>query len=353
MVQHVLLSRSRRRSRRRRAVLAAGARVRRHARPRAVAPTPRVRGRRPAHPAVGCSGSAVALVAHVAARRALAPPRRSTTPRCATTRCTRLEHVCFVAHRRRVLVDGARRRPSVATRRSACSRSSWPRCPPPRSGLLMTLAAHALVPGLPARLARRVAAGPAGRRRRHVGLRRRRRAGRSARRSSSRGSRASTAPTGSRHGASGPGTVARVGARGDPAARSAGSTNGSASSRFTRESAQQGVPGPLVVHARRDRALLLRHPGPHRHRTSRFFFDPSVRPVVYHGSYAPLDGVAHVGGVRVDHPPQLRRPRRARRCARSTTGRRCCSSPRSWPTCAASSSPARSASHARSTGSSA
>ena len=77
-----------------------------------------------------------------------------------------------------------------------------------------------------------------------------------------------------------------------------------------------------------------------------FFYEASTREVVYNGSYLPLKGIEM----------SRRTPRRwtsastsaaVCSCGRSTTGRPCCSWRRSWCTCSACSSPARSASRAR------
>ena len=83
------------------------------------------------------------------------------------------------------------------------------------------------------------------------------------------------------------------------------------------------------------------------------FFKPSMTEVVYDGSYVPLQRRADVRGLRVDAGHQLRRARRAADAADPPLGRAALRR-RAWScTCCASSSPARSASRARSTGSSA
>ncbi len=56
------------------------------------------------------------------------------------------------------------------------------------------------------------------------------------------------------------------------------------------------------------------------------WFKPSMSEVVYHGSYAKLDGVNMSEAYDSTLQHQLRRPRRPARCGRSTTGRPCCSS---------------------------
>ena len=114
----------------------------------------------------------------------------------------------------------------------------------------------------------------------------------------------------------------------------------------------QDLPRPLVVHARRGRALQL-----HRHPALGNVPDVLLRGVDGRGPLRGLlraaQGHRDVGGYRVDARHLLRHPRRPARCARSTTGRRCCSWPPSACTCSACSSRARSASRASSTGSSA
>src|SRR5215469_16762318 len=81
------------------------------------------------------------------------------------------------------------------------------------------------------------------------------------------------------------------------------------------------------------------------------FFQPSMTDVVYHGSYTPLDGVhmseAYASTLNISFDV-----RGGCSCARSTTGRRSCSWPRSCATCCGCSSPGLSASRASSTGSS-
>ena len=120
------------------------------------------------------------------------------------------------------------------------------------------------------------------------------------------------------------------------------------------QGARQGVPRPLVVHARRDRPLLLRRARAHRRLPHVLLRRRAHKTVVYHGSYRPAatactcreayESTVHLSfDVRaglvmrqIHHWAALRLRRRDRRC-----------------TCAASSSPARSGGRARSTGSSA
>jgi ubiquinol-cytochrome c reductase iron-sulfur subunit len=76
--------------------------------------------------------------------------------------------------------------------------------------------------------------------------------------------------------------------------------------------ARQDLPRPLVVPARGDRPLLLRHPPGHR-RLPVALLRPLVgHEVVYHGVYKPLDGKSHVGRLRLVDRPLLRRPQRSR-----------------------------------------
>ena len=81
-----------------------------------------------------------------------------------------------------------------------------------------------------------------------------------------------------------------------------------------------------------------------------FFFDASMREVVYEGSLRAAARRGDVGGLRLDAGRCPSTSAAACSCASSTTGRRCCSSRRSSCTCCASSSPARSAGRARPTG---
>lgn len=79
------------------------------------------------------------------------------------------------------------------------------------------------------------------------------------------------------------------------------------------------------------------------------FFDPSMAHVTYDGVYQPLRGV---GMSRAYETALDISFGFAAACSsdRSTTGRRCCSPPRSWCTWPASSSPGRSAAPAKPTG---
>ena len=113
---------------------------------------------------------------------------------------------------------------------------------------------------------------------------------------------------------------------------------------------QQGLPDALVVHARRGRALQL-----HRAAALRHLPGAVLRPVDGRGR---LRRAVRQPARRARCPAPTRarwrsRSRSAAGCssARCTTGRRCCSSPRCSPTCSARSSPARSASRVRRTGS--
>ena len=61
----------------------------------------------------------------------------------------------------------------------------------------------------------------------------------------------------------------------------------------------QDLPGPLVLHARRDRLysfIILILTGVYL----TLFFQPAMNEVVYHGRYVPLQGVSDVRGVRLD-----------------------------------------------------
>ena len=115
--------------------------------------------------------------------------------------------------------------------------------------------------------------------------------------------------------------------------------------------AQQGLPRPLVVHARRARPVLLRRPrrSPASYLTFFFHAEPERRRL-------PRAATRRCGactmsrGLPVGASTSASTCGPGSSCARSTTGPRCCSSPRSSCTCAASSSPARSAGRARSTG---
>ncbi len=53
---------------------------------------------------------------------------------------------------------------------------------------------------------------------------------------------------------------------------------------------EQGLPGPLVVHAGRDRALHVHHPAADRHLPVVLLRRPRSREVVYDGSYVPAQG---------------------------------------------------------------
>ena len=90
---------------------------------------------------------------------------------------------------------------------------------------------------------------------------------------------------------------------------------------------EQGVPRPLVVHARRARPLLLRRSWSLTGIYLTFFFAPEHDEVVYDGSYAPLQGVEMSAGLRVRARASASTCGPAWSCARSTTGPRCCSSP--------------------------
>ncbi len=80
------------------------------------------------------------------------------------------------------------------------------------------------------------------------------------------------------------------------------------------------------------------------------FFDPSMAEVTYNGVYQPLRGVEMSKAYRVRRSTSASRCAAGCSCARSTTGRHCCSPRRSWCTWPASSSPARSAGRAKPTG---
>ncbi len=77
----------------------------------------------------------------------------------------------------------------------------------------------------------------------------------------------------------------------------------------SQEADPQGLPRPLVVHARRDRAVELRRPAAHRHVP-----DPLVQAEHGRGHLRrllrPAPRPAHVGGLRLDAGHLLRRPRR-------------------------------------------
>ncbi len=91
---------------------------------------------------------------------------------------------------------------------------------------------------------------------------------------------------------------------------------------------EQGLPRPLVVHARRDRAVLV-----HRRPADRRVPHAVVQPVDDRGRVRrllrPAQGRQDERVVRLGAAHLVRRPRRACCCARSTTGRRCSSWPRS------------------------
>ena len=119
-----------------------------------------------------------------------------------------------------------------------------------------------------------------------------------------------------------------------------------------RRAAEQGLPGPLVVPARRDRAVLV-----HRAAADRRVPDLLLRPVDDRGrlrrQLRAAAGHRDVRRVRVQRWTSRSTSAAVWSCGRCTTGRRCCSWPRSSCTCCGCSSPARSASRARPTGSSA
>ena len=76
---------------------------------------------------------------------------------------------------------------------------------------------------------------------------------------------------------------------------------------------EQGLPRPLVVHARRGGALQLRPADPHRHFLA-FFYVASPNLVTYRGPYAPLHGAVRLAGVQLGAADLLRgagRPRHA------------------------------------------
>ena len=74
---------------------------------------------------------------------------------------------------------------------------------------------------------------------------------------------------------------------------------------------QQGVPGPLVLHARRDRALRVRDPDHHRHVPQLLLRpEPRSRDVPRQLPAAQRD--AHVVCISLGHQHQFRRPRRTR-----------------------------------------
>ena len=85
------------------------------------------------------------------------------------------------------------------------------------------------------------------------------------------------------------------------------------------QAAEQGLPGPLVVPARRDRAVLVHRAAADRHLPDAFF-DPSMAEVGYNGSYAPLRGI-EMSGPRTTSPGHLvRRPRRPGHAADAPLG---------------------------------
>ena len=112
------------------------------------------------------------------------------------------------------------------------------------------------------------------------------------------------------------------------------------------------VPRPLELPARRDRAVLVRRAGPHRHvpgAVLRPGHDAGRLPRQLPGAAGP----ERLGRLRLDAAPLRSTCRAGCSCARPTTGRRWCSSRRSPSICCGSCSPARSASLATSTTSSA
>ena len=100
------------------------------------------------------------------------------------------------------------------------------------------------------------------------------------------------------------------------------STSASGAGKARQGPRPQDLPRPLVVHARRDRALQLHHPAAHRH-VPDVLLRAERRPrSIYNGSYAPLRRPDDVRGLRLDAATSRSTSAAACSCGRSTTGRR-------------------------------
>ena len=94
-------------------------------------------------------------------------------------------------------------------------------------------------------------------------------------------------------------------------------------SRFTPQGARQGLPRPLVVHARRGRACTASSCWSLTGVYLTFFFHPAARTSCTTAATSRCAACTCRRRTNRRVAPELRRARRPRRCARSTTGRRC------------------------------
>ena len=131
------------------------------------------------------------------------------------------------------------------------------------------------------------------------------------------------------------------------------STSGSAPAKFVQAQRPQGLPGPLVVHARRDRALQLHHPAADRHVPDALL---QAEPWPRSSTTAPTSrctGLTMSEAYASTLRHLVRRPRRPAHAPDPPLGGAALRGRDHRAHAAASSSPARSASRASSTGSSA